>query len=116
MKVSHSVDHATSAVIGSKKVVEMGVTNNQAFMQILASTLYTYPMIAFIRETISNHWDAHIEAGKTDTPIEIEITDDHYIVRDFGSGIPDEKFGEIYGTFGAGTKENDPNSIGGLTC
>lgn len=114
MKVSHTVDFATSAVIGSQEVSEMGISNNQEFMQILASTLYTYPMIAFIRETLSNHWDAHIEAGKTDTPIKVEVTDTYYMVKDFGYGIADDKFSEVYGTFGKGTKENDPNSIGGF--
>lgn len=114
MKVSHSADYATSAVIGASQVQEMGITNSPEFLQILSSSLYTHQVLAFVRETLSNHWDAHIDAGMKDIPIEVTITDTEYVVRDYGKGIHKDVFGTIYGTFGQGTKANDSNSIGGF--
>lgn len=114
MKVSHQTDHATSAVVGSQQVQEMTMASTPEFMQILSESLYKNPTLAMVRETISNAADAHTDAGIGDKPFIVEVTKEHYIVRDLGKGISHDDFAAIYGTYGQGTKANDSSSIGGF--
>lgn len=114
MQVSHQDDHITHAVIGNQDSVEMGVSDDAALMHILSSTLYTYPKLAVVREIICNGWDAHIAAGKTDTPLDITITGDQITVRDHGFGIAHKDIGPIYGVYGNSTKRDDSKSTGGF--
>lgn len=114
MLVSHQSDSITHAVIGGKKTINFGISDDPAFFQILSSALYKDPMLAMVRETICNAWDSHIESGKTDTPIQITLDDDYLTIKDFGSGIPDDLIGPIYGVYGASTKKNDGRQTGGF--
>ncbi len=114
MQVSQQSDSITHAVLGKKNSVEMGVSDSAALMHIFSTTLYTYPMLAAVREIICNGWDGHITVGKTDIPLEITINTDELIIRDFGPGIPDEKIGPIYGVFGNSTKRDDSTVTGGF--
>lgn len=114
MLVSHQSDHITHAVIGGKKSINFGISDDPAFFQILSSALYKDPMLAMVRETICNAWDSHIESGKTDTPIIITLDDDYLTIKDFGNGIPDNLIGPIYGVYGASTKKNDGRQTGGF--
>jgi hypothetical protein len=114
MQVSQSADHITHAVIGSQESVEMGVSDSAALMHILSSTLYTYPKLAMVQEVICNGWDAHIMVKKTNVPLNIEIRNNQFVVRDFGPGIPHEKIGQIYGVYGNSTKRDDSRQTGGF--
>ena len=114
MQVSQQDDHITHAVIGNQESISMGVSDDAALMHILSSTLYTYPQLAVVREIICNAWDAHIAAGKTDTPIQIILTEDSLTVRDFGFGISHANIGPIYGVYGNSTKRDDSASTGGF--
>jgi hypothetical protein len=107
MLVAHQSDHITHAVIGGKKSINFGISDDPAFFQILSSALYKDPMLAMVRETICNAWDAHIESSNTNKPVQITINDDYLIIQDFGNGIPDSLIGPIYGVYGASTKKND---------
>lgn len=114
MLVTHSDDHITHAIIGGKKQINFGISDDPAFFQILSSALYKDPMLAMVRETICNAWDAHIESGRTTQPISITLDDDYLIIRDHGNGIPDSMIGPIYGVYGASTKKNDGRQTGGF--
>lgn len=114
MQVSQHDDHITHAVIGNQETIEMGVSDDAALMHILSSTLYTYPKLAVIREIICNGWDAHIAAGKTDTPLQITLADNQVTIRDFGFGIAHKDIGPIYGVYGNSTKRDDSKSTGGF--
>ena len=114
MQVTHVNDHVTHAVIGGGKTVDFGISNSAEFFNILSSTLYKDQRLAVVRETICNANDAHIEAGITDTPIEITLTSELFTIRDFGSGIHKDDMGTIYGTYGNSTKKNDGNQTGGF--
>lgn len=113
MRVAHESDHITHAIIGGRQAIDFGISDDPAFFQILSSSLYKDPMLAMVRETICNAWDAHIDAG-IDTPIEITLNDDHLIIKDFGKGIPDDLIGPIYAVYGASTKKNDGRQTGGF--
>jgi hypothetical protein len=114
MQVSQMSDAVTHAVLGKQSSVEMGVSDSAALMHIFSTTLYTYPKLATVREIICNGWDGHITAGCTDIPLQITITDEHIVIRDFGPGIPHEKIGPIYGVFGNSTKREDGTVTGGF--
>lgn len=114
MQVSNVQDHCTHAVIGGKPTIEFGISSSAEFFNILSSTLYSDQILAVVREVLCNAWDAHIAAGCADKPVEVELTNDLFRVRDFGNGIPHESIGEIYGTYGNSTKSNDGKQTGGF--
>lgn len=114
MEVSRQSDSVTHAVLGKQESVQMGVSNSATLMHVLSTALYTHPMLASVREIICNGWDGHIIAGTTATPLQITIDEQFIRVRDFGPGIPHEKIGEIYGTYGNSTKRHDGQQTGGF--
>lgn len=114
MQVAHTSDHVTHAVLGGMGATSFGISDSPEFFQILSSALYKDPMLAMIRETICNAWDAHIDSGRTDQPLQITLNDEKLIIRDFGKGIPHDLIGPIYGVYGASTKKNDGRQTGGF--
>lgn len=114
MQVAHQTDNITHAVLGGKTDISFGISDDPAFFQILSSALYKDPMLAMVRETICNAWDAHIDSGCVDTPLTITLDDEHLIIRDYGKGIPDALIGPIYGVYGASTKKKDGRQTGGF--
>lgn len=115
MLVADTNQSATSATLGGKEAIAFGISDDPAFFHVLSTSLYNNPNLAVVRETICNSWDAHIEAGKTDTPIRITIDTDNFITfRDFGNGIPDELIGSVYGVYGASTKKSNSSVTGGF--
>ena len=114
MQVAHRDDHITHAVISKAKPIELQMAQSAEFFQVLFKSLYKYPTVAMVRETICNAWDAHIEAGKLDTPIEITLTTDEFIIRDQGFGIPEEDMAIRYCVMGGSTKAKDVTVTGGF--
>lgn len=114
MQVSHVQDRVTHAVIGGKQSIEFGISNSAEFFNILSSTLYKDQILAVVREVLCNAWDAHIEAGCTDRPVQITLDRDIFSIKDFGKGIHHEDMGLIYGTYGNSTKKNDGMQTGGF--
>jgi hypothetical protein len=114
MQVSEQKDFVTHAVIGGAETIDFGISNSAEFFNILSSTLYKDQILAVVREVLCNAWDAHIEAGCTDKPVEVIITKDKFIIRDFGKGIHRDDMGLIYGTYGNSTKKNDGKQTGGF--
>jgi hypothetical protein len=114
MQVSHVQDHVTHAVIGGDANIEFGISNSAEFFNILSSTLYTDQKLAVVREVLCNAWDAHVDAGITDRAVIVTINADKFTVQDFGYGIPKDKIGPIYGTYGNSTKQHDGKQTGGF--
>lgn len=114
MQVSHTEDHATHAVISANVAREVTMSADAALMHMLSSLIYKNPMLAMVRETICNAWDAHIDAGITDRPILVTLLEGKLKIRDYGKGIHDDSIAQIYGVYGGSTKRNDSMSTGGF--
>lgn len=114
MQVTQANELITHAVISGTAQIDMGISNSAEFFQILSSTLYSDQLLAVVRETTCNAWDAHVEAGCTDKPIQITVDSTKVVIRDFGHGIHHDLMGPIYGVYGASTKKNDGLQTGGF--
>jgi hypothetical protein len=114
MQVAHQTDHVTHAVLGGSDNISFGISDDPAFFQILSQSLYKDPLLAMIRETICNGWDAHIDSGRTDRSLTITLTGEKLVIRDYGRGIPHDKIGPVYAVYGASTKKNDGRQTGGF--
>lgn len=106
-------DESEVAVLGEVQKYKVGIDerNINHIVTILSSNLYSHPMQSFLRETVSNAIDSHLEAG-VDEPIIITITDSDLSIRDFGTGISPERFQEIYTNIGSSTKRQSNSYIG----
>lgn len=114
MQVSQIKELDTHAIVGGKTVEAFGMSDSAEFFTVLSDTLYRDKIRAVVREIICNAWDAHIAAGKTDTPIDIRLTESELVIKDFGFGIPHEKLRDIYCVYGSSTKVNDKGQTGGF--
>lgn len=114
MRVTHVEDHITHAVIGQGENHAFQISDSAEFFQILSSTLYSNKKLAVIREILCNAWDAHIEAGLVDMPIEVTLTAEVLIIRDFGTGLSKLHILKNYTTYGGTTKVANENVTGGF--
>jgi HSP90 family molecular chaperone len=106
-------DESEVAVLGEVQKHKVGIDerNINHIVTILSSNLYSHPMQSFLRETVANAIDSHLEAG-VDEPIIITITDQDLSIRDFCTGISPERFQNIYTNIGSSTKRQSNNYIG----
>lgn len=91
----------------------------QHLMSVLTE-LYADPIMAVVREYITNAYDSHIEAGQT-KPIEVTLPNafkSEFVVQDYGVGMSLEELEEIYSKYGASTKRDSNDYVGmlGLGC
>lgn len=106
-------------------VTRSGVTNESVFniktsakaFDILSSGLYTDPILAIVRELSCNAYDAHVDAGRSDTPFEIHLPnhlEPWFAVKDYGIGLSDEQIRSIFTTYFESTKTDSNDVIGAL--
>ena len=93
---------------------EMTIGNAAHLFSLLSRNLYSNPKVAMFREIITNAWDAHIAANKSDTPIKIKADGNTITISDFGHGISPKDFMSLYGQVGGSNKRNDNRQTGGM--
>lgn len=85
-------------------------------MDILSNLIYKDKLLAVIRELSCNAYDAHV-AAKNPNPFKVQVPtklDPVFAVEDEGVGLPEDKIGDIFWTYGASTKTNTNDQIGAL--
>lgn len=106
-----------AAEVSGVQAAAFGFEMNAKMYDILISKMYTNKPAAVIRELSANAWDAHVEAGNKDVPFELHLPtwlDKTFHIRDYGTGIPHDKFEHIYTNVGKSTKEGSNDLIGGF--
>jgi len=110
---SHDADY-----IGDVQENRVGIDrdNIDFITTLLTSNLYSKPVESFLRETIANAYDSHVEAN-SDEYILLLIVRTGYneytiSVRDYGVGLSPERFDQIYKNIGSSTKRDSNDYIG----
>lgn len=117
MKILQDLSHEAE-YIGNVEENRVGIDreNIDFITTLLTSNLYSNPLESFLRETVANAYDSHIEAGN-DEHILLVITRTEYSkytisVRDYGVGVSPERFDQIYRNIGSSTKRESNEYIG----
>lgn len=97
----------------------VNIANTPHMFNILSSGLYSDKIAAVLRETGCNAVDSHIMSGQPDRPIEVKLPsllDRTFYVKDWGTGLDDREFRELYTTYGWSNKQqrNDATGAFGL--
>ena len=115
MRVSDTSIQATSGTMSAHESIDVTVTTNAEFIQMMGTNLYSNQLLAAFREPCCNGWDSHIASGNTHIPMKITLDSDNVLtIRDYGTGIPHNMIGKIYGTYGESTKRNSTKETGGF--
>lgn len=88
------------------------VANSSKLFRILSDKLYSNKIGSIVRELSSNALDAHSDAGKKDKPFKVTITRDQFIIRDYGTGMDDEKVLNLYTTYTESDKAHNDDALG----
>lgn len=122
MKVEQFSDNSIKS-FGNIEENRVGIDreNVDFITTLLTSNLYSAPLVSFLRETVSNAYDAQVEAGNETAPIIVLIKHEYsqqlhcydVSVRDYGTGISPERFKAIYTNIGSSTKRGTNDYIGG---
>lgn len=89
--------------------------NNAKAFDILSSALYKNKPLAIIRELSCNAYDAHVAAGKKDTPIHVHLPtqlEPFLSIRDEGTGMAEADIMSLYSTYFASTKTASNDFVG----
>ena len=82
---------------------------------ILCSKLYTNPILAIVRELLTNAYDSQKLAGKEDAHTYVhlpEFVDSNFVIRDYGVGLSKEDVLNMYTSFFTSTKSNNNDYTG----
>lgn len=114
MLVAELPNNDAYAIVGGTVAKAFTIDLNEATFKILSDTIYSNKVRAVVREILCNAVDAHIEAGRPETFVEVTLNDHEFSIRDFGNGIPEDQLTDIYCTYMKSTKAKDPTQTGGF--
>jgi HSP90 family molecular chaperone len=118
--IANNIISHEAVYIGDVQENRVGIdkANIDFITTLLTSNLYSKPFDSFLRETISNACDSHVEAGTKD-PILLLIEEYPNVeytykisIRDYGVGLSPERFDTIYKNIGSSTKRESNDYIG----
>jgi hypothetical protein len=107
---------ASEGVGGTSAV---NIANTPHMFTVLSSGLYSDKIAAVLREPGCNAMDAHIMTDQADRPFQVKLPsalDRTFYVKDWGPGLDDREFRELYTTYGWSNKQqrNDATGAFGL--
>ncbi len=113
--------HQVKTEVSTSEGMDMGMTfsadtSDPMLFSMLFDRLYTHKIRSVCREIISNAYDAMVEAGTLDQPIDIHLptyTSPSFIVKDRGTGMSPETVTEVFRVCFKSTKRGDNRQIGG---
>lgn len=117
MKIGNSAENLLITNAETQSRGKFGIQATGKAFWILSNALYQHKVRAVVREVGCNAYDAHISAGTTDRPFDVTLPsagDPHFRVRDYGIGLAEDKFIEIYTTYFGSTKSESNEETGGL--
>ena len=85
--------------------------------RILSDGLYSDKITAIIRELSCNAYDAHVATGNKDKPFDLvlpTIFEQHFSIRDYGTGLSEDEVLNLYSTYFMSTKQDSNDYIGAL--
>lgn len=93
--------------------------DNMRHIAAILREMYSDPVLAVVREYCANAVDAHVFAGKANTPIDIVVPTREnpvFEVRDFGNGLSDDEVKKLlFGYASSGDEKRTSNElIGGF--
>lgn len=101
----------------NSELIQFSIKQSPVMFDILSNKLYSNPILAIVRELITNAYDSHVVANTLDIPITIKepsYGSQELVIRDYGTGLSKEDIIKIYTTFFNSTKCNDNNLTGGF--
>lgn len=96
-------------------VSAVSIANSPHMFTILSSGLYSDKIAAVLREVGCNAMDAHIMSAQPDKPIQVKLPstlDRTFYVKDWGPGLDDKEFRQLYTTYGWSNKQNRNDATG----
>lgn len=102
---------------GVTEETQFGIQFNAKMARILSKQIYSNVIQAPIREIICNAWDSHRAANKLSTPIRVHLPNQMepwFEVQDSGVGLSADAMKVLYTQYGASTKADSNDDIGGL--
>jgi Histidine kinase-, DNA gyrase B-, and HSP90-like ATPase len=114
-------EYSGKATVTNMTAVDIGIsddpTDQLLILNVLSNTLYTDKVTAVWREYGCNAYDANIEAGRADKPIEITLPNKlapEAKIRDYGYGMTDEQVLQVFCKLGRSTKRGSNEMTGML--
>jgi len=107
----------TISVGNLNQVEDFKIAVNGKAFRILLDGIYPNKIRAVIRELCTNAFDAHVAAGKRNTPFKVTLPntfDPTFSVRDYGTGMTHPQVMKLYSTLFESSKEGTNSEVGML--
>lgn len=113
------IDHSPTPLesLNPLDATTFGIEINEFTFDLLIKKLYSNPIKSIIRELVSNAWDSHTAAGRTDTPVTVNtptLFDPYFTVQDYGTGLSHEDMTTLYSTICRSDRRDSNNFLGGF--
>lgn len=117
------IEHTGNVEISSIQNRQFSFEDSPIIFKILSDSLYSDKIGSIVRELSCNAVDSHKAVGKEDVPFKITINSGasnlfkksvpSFSIRDYGTGLSEEEIYNLYTVYGASSKRNSNDYIGG---
>lgn len=114
MKVATAAHDIRASGIGESQAFTLDMRDPSKLFDVLIN--YTNPIGAMVREYACNAFDIHQQIGQTKPFLVVapSAAEPMFRVRDFGTGLSDEKVKTLYCSFLNSTKDSSNDLVGGF--